>query len=130
MQILIDYNLEGDAELLIATLQQDGWIDLLRLEFVHLRGTPLGPEGKDNDIWNYAQTQGMLLLTNNRNKDDETSLQATIERDGTPESLPILTIASPLRLKESSYRQAVGERLAEIVIYLENHLGTGRLYLP
>jgi hypothetical protein len=46
MQILIDYNLEGDADLLIATLQQDGWTDLLLLEFVHLRDTPLGRRPK------------------------------------------------------------------------------------
>jgi predicted nuclease of predicted toxin-antitoxin system len=130
MQILIDYNLEGDADLLIATLQQDGWTDLLLLEFIHLRDTPLGPEAKDNDIWHYVQTQGMILLTNNRNRDDDTSLQATMERENTSDSLPLLTIANPLRLKESSYRQAVAERLAEILAYLENHLGTGRLYLP
>ncbi len=130
MQLLIDYNLEGDMDLLIATLQQDGWTDLLLLEFVHLRETPLGPEAKDNDIWRYVQAQGMILLTNNRNKDDETSLQATIERENSPESLPILTIASPLRLKESGYRHTVAERLAEILMNLENHLGTGRLYLP
>jgi hypothetical protein len=72
----------------------------------------------------------MILLTNNRNRDDDTSLQATMERENTPDSLPLLTIANPLRLKESSYRQAVAERLAEILAYLENHLGTGRLYLP
>ena len=130
MQLLIDYNLEGDMDLLIATLQQDGWTDLLLLKFVHLRETPLGPEAKDNDIWRYVQAQGMILLTNNRNKDDESLLQATIERENSPESLPILTIASPLRLKESGYRHAVAERLAEILMTLENHLGTGRLYVP
>ena len=72
----------------------------------------------------------MVLLTNNRNKDDETSLEATIERENTPHSLPVLTIGNPLCLKESDYRQAVVKRLVEILFYLENYLGTGRLFIP
>lgn len=130
MRILIDYNLEGDAPLLLATLLQDGWVELLELEFVFFRETPLLPDSEDDLIWRYSQAQGMLLLTNNRNKKDATSLEATIERENQTVSLPVLTIASPLRLKESGYRSRVAARLAEIVTYLEDNLGTGRLFIP
>lgn len=130
MQILIDHNLRGDAELLFGAMVKEGWAALLDLEFVYFEETPLTPDSDDTTIWRLAQERGMILLTNNRNDDDETSLTATIRRENTSASLPVLTIASPLRLKEFEYRRSVARRLAEILFYLENHLGTGRLYLP
>lgn len=130
MRILIDYNLDGDAPLLFATLVQDGWVELLELEFVYFRETPIEPDTADDVIWRYCQTQGMILLTNNRNKKGATSLEATIERENQPTSLPVLTIASPLRLKESGYPKRVAARLGEVVMYLENNLGVGRLFIP
>lgn len=111
-------------------LVRDSWAELLDLEFVYFVDTPLTVEADDTTIWRYAQTHGMVLLTNNRNEDDETSLGATIRRENTPASLPVLTVASPLRLKEFNYRRAAALRLADILFYLENYLGTGRLYIP
>jgi hypothetical protein len=43
MQILIDYNLEGDAELLFASLRKDGWVELLKIEFVCFADILLNP---------------------------------------------------------------------------------------
>ena len=37
MQILVDYNFDGDAQLLFGTLLTGGWVDLLDLEFVYFR---------------------------------------------------------------------------------------------
>lgn len=67
MQILIDYNFEGDAQLLFATLVRNGWVDLLNLEFVYLREASLSPESDDTTLWRFVQVQGMILLTYNRN---------------------------------------------------------------
>lgn len=130
MQVLIDYNAEGDAELLFALIARDGWADLLELEFVFFRQELLDPESDDTTVWRLAQAKGMLILTYNRNKDDETSLTATIQRENTFSSLPVLTIANPLRMKESDYRQEVADRLVEILFYLENYIGTGRIFIP
>jgi hypothetical protein len=129
MQILIDYNLEGDAPLLFTILYQGGWVELFELEFTYLRATPLSVDSDDSTIWRYVQENEMLLLTYNRNATDETSLTETIRRENTLESLPVLTIANPLRMKEASYRQTIAERLVEILLDLPNYLGTGRLYL-
>jgi hypothetical protein len=130
MQILVDINIQGDAELLLAFLVKEGWAELLDLEFVYFAEASLPDDSDDTVIWRYAQTEGMLLLTNNRNEEDETSLTATIRRENTDSSLPVLTVANPSRLKESAYRRAVAERIAEILFYLEDYLGTGRLFIP
>lgn len=130
MQIRIDHNIKGDAELLFALLVKDGWADLLELQFVDFSETPLQVTSDDTTIWRYPQTHGMLLLTYNRNDEDETSLSATIRRANTPVALPVMTVANPLRLKELGYRRAVAERMAEILVYLENYLGAGRLFIP
>ncbi|MGH9841537.1 MAG: ACP S-malonyltransferase [Blastocatellia bacterium] len=103
MQVLIDYNLEGDADLIFSALRKDGWVELLKIEFVFFEGTPLNPESDDTTVWRFAQSEGMILLTYNRNEDDETSLTATIRQENTSSSLPVLTIANQSRVKELNY---------------------------
>ena len=63
-------------------------------------------------------------------RSDETSLTATIRRENTEAALPVLTVANPARLKESAYRKTIAVRIAEILFYLEDYLGTGRLFIP
>lgn len=130
MQILIDYNLEGDADLIFSALRKDGWVELLNIEFVFFAGTPLNPESDDTTVWRFAQSEGMILLTYNRNEDDETSLTATIRRENTFSSLPVLTIANQSRVKDLNYREETALQLAEKIMYLENYLGTGRIFIP
>jgi hypothetical protein len=72
----------------------------------------------------------LLLITNNRNRDDESSLQATIEIENTPDSLPVITIANIEQLAVAEYRQLAVHKLIEIVLYLQDYLGVGRIYIP
>jgi len=130
MQILVDHNLKGLAPLLFETLKKDGWVDLLNLEFIYFADIGLPIETKDDELWRMAQSQGMVILTNNRNRKDETSLTAVISRENTEASLPVITVGDADRLKESDYRQAAALSLAEIITYLENYLGTGRVFIP
>jgi len=57
-------------------------------------------------------------------------LQAVVETQNKPDSLPVLTISDQTRLSIPEYRQQVVDKLAAIIIDLENYLGTGRIYLP
>jgi hypothetical protein len=41
-----------------------------------------------------------------------------------------LTVANPRRLEEPDYRREVAESLVEVLFYLDNFFGKGRLYLP
>jgi hypothetical protein len=128
--ILLDHDIEGHAKYLQAGLRETGWDRDLTIEFVRLHDLALPEDASDQDIWRFAQHHRLLLLTSNRNQENETSLQATIDRENTPEALPVLTLSQTNRLLISDYRQQATHKLVEIILYLENYLGVGRIYLP
>jgi hypothetical protein len=104
MQILIDHNIEGFAPLLLGVLAKEGWVELLQLRFIYFSETALPTNSDDTTVWRYAQNEGMILLTSNRNRQDDTSLQATIERENHPSALPVITLSHPEHLWVSTYR--------------------------
>lgn len=128
--ILLDHDIEGRAKYLQAGLRETGWDRDLTIEFVFLSDLGLPDDSNDQDIWRFAQQHRLLLITNNRNKEDEASLEATIERENTPDSLPVITLSEANRLVFPDYRQQTAHKLAEVIIYLENYLGVGRIYIP
>lgn len=130
MKILVDHNIEGGAALLFATLQENGWVEFLDLSFVYFPQTPLDASSDDITVWRYAQAQHALLLTDNRNRRGEDSLQATIERENHPQALPTLTVGSKERLNDPEYRLKVALRIVDVIIYLDNYRGAGRVFLP
>jgi len=72
----------------------------------------------------------MLLLTDNRNRRGEDSLEQTIREENSITSLPVLTLGNVARIVEQAYREQYVVRLVEIVLDLANYLGTGRLFIP
>jgi hypothetical protein len=128
--ILLDHDIEGHAKYLQAGLRETGWDRDVTVTFVHLRDLGLSNDSSDQDIWRFAQRHRLLLITSNRNQENETSQQATIERENTPEALPVLTLSQANRLLLPDYRQQAVHKLVEIIIYLENYLGIGRIYIP
>jgi hypothetical protein len=71
------------------------------------------------------------LFTANRNQKGDDSLEATIRRENTPTSLPVLTLANAKRFEESrEYAERVATRLLEYLLDIETYRGSGRLYLP
>ena len=82
-------------------------------------------------LWQFCQSEGLLLVTANRNGRGADSLDATIRLHGIATSLPVLTIANErLMLVDRSYAERAGIRLLEILLELDQFLGTGRLFLP
>jgi hypothetical protein len=130
MQILIDHNIEGFAPLLLGVLAKEGWVELLQLQFLYFSETTLPVDSDDTTVWRYVQSVGALLLTSNRNRQNDTSLQATIERENHLVALPVLTLSHPEHLWVPAYRLQVALKIAEIIIYLDHYRGTGRLYVP
>src|SRR5437870_5533180 len=128
--ILLDHDLEGQVAFLKSALRETGWDRDVHIQFKHLRDFDLPDDCADREIWRRVQAERILLITNNRNREDETSLQATVDRENTPDSLPILTISDQTRLRQPVYRQQVVERLVAIILDVDKYLGTGRLYLP
>jgi predicted nuclease of predicted toxin-antitoxin system len=130
IKFLSDHDIEGYVQLLWGTLASVGWLDLVRLEMTTFDGVGLPVNSNDRDVWRFAQANGMVLITNNRNMKDETSLESTIRRENRPDTLPVLTIGNVERLAGLRYREQCADRLVEISLDLENHLGRGRIYIP
>jgi hypothetical protein len=128
--LLADHNIEGQSALLWATLTTEGWIDMIPMRLARFEDVGLARDSTDRDVWHFVQVQGMLLLTANRNMDGEDSLEQTIRNENRAQSLPVITISKIDQMVESSYRVRCAIRLAEIVLYLPDYLGTGRLFIP
>jgi predicted nuclease of predicted toxin-antitoxin system len=130
MNFLVDYNLDGYAAVLLGILTKRGWLELFSIEFVTFREADLSMDSSDRVVWNYAQTNQMMILTANRNMKGEDSLEQVMRQENTSTSFPILTISDLARMDESEYRERCVDRLVEIVLELENYMGVGRLFIP
>lgn len=128
--ILVDHNMEGQADLLFDMLRVQGWADLLDIHFARFSDIGLDKAATDRAVWRHTQAQRMVLLTANRSMTGPDSLEQTIREERTDISLPVLTVSVVERLEETAYREACAERIAEIIVDLELYLGVGRLYIP
>jgi predicted nuclease of predicted toxin-antitoxin system len=128
--LLADHDIEGHAHSLIGVLGAEGWLDMVDLRLTTFAEAGLPFNSSDRIVWRFAQENGMVLLTNNRNMDSEDSLEQTLREENTPASLPILTIANVDRLSERHYRERCAFQLLEVVLELEKHLGRSRIYIP
>ncbi len=129
--VLIDHNIEWQATLLWNTLRSEGWLELYPLDMVMFEDMNLPVNSNDREVWQYSQTNRMILLTANRNMEDENSLEQTLRDANTPDSLPVVTISRQESIiKEAGYRKHCAEKLLEIILYLNNYLGVGRVFIP
>ena len=130
MLVLVDHDIEGHAQLLWSAMASEGWLDLGICRLVTFRDISLPFNSTDRHVWRFVQRQKMLLLTGNRNMDGDDSLEQTLREENSESSLPVVTIGRVDRVIERSYREACATRLAEIVLYLDTYLGTGRQFIP
>ncbi len=129
--VLIDHNIEWQATLLWNTLRSEGWLELYPLDMVMFEDVNLPVNSNDREVWQYSQTNRMILLTANRNMEDMNSLEQTLRDANTPDSLPVVTIGRQESIiKEAEYRKRCAEKLLEIILYLNNYLGVGRVFIP
>lgn len=130
MIILVDHNLNGYIVLLQGALASQGWLDLLSISFMLMEEAGLAIDSNDRIVWRYAQMNQMILLTANWRMKGQDSLEQTIREENTPNSLPVVTIGRVGRLSNREYRERCATRLAEIIMYLEDSLGVGRIFIP
>jgi hypothetical protein len=130
ISVLVDRNLEGQALLLWGVLAAEGWLALIPLHLQTLAEVGLSATSSDVVIWRFAQAHGMILLTDNRNRKGKDSLEQTLREEGTPASLPVITIGSSDRVIQRDYRERCARRLLELVLNIDRHLGAGRLFIP
>ena len=108
----------------------EGWFSLIGANLATFYDVNLPINSSDRAVWEFVQVHGMLLITGNRNMKGDDSLEQTIRDQNYARALPILTIGSVERLLESEYRKRCATRLAEIVMYLDDYRGSGRLFVP
>jgi len=132
--ILADVNIEGYVDALVAWMQAEPWRlfwDHLRLRYVHFADVGLAPDAPDSLVWETCQREELILITDNRNKKDADSLEATIQARNTPSSLPVFTVANVGRLRASrDYADRIIDKLLDSLLRIDALRGTGRLFLP
>jgi hypothetical protein len=100
------------------------------MRLVHFAEVGLPLDSTDRVVWRFAQVNRMLLLTDNRNMVGVDSLEQTIREENQPAAFPVVTMSRADCIIERSYREQCAVRLLDIVLSLENHLGTGRVFIP
>jgi hypothetical protein len=132
--LLADANLDGHAQLLDMRLRTETWREVrdhLDIQIINFEQAGLDRVANDDFVWRFCQEKGYYLLTANRNRKSEDSLEATMRREGTVQSLPVFTFADANRIYHSAaYLDQVVESLLEYLLSSENYLGAGRLFLP
>jgi hypothetical protein len=115
-------------------MQAEPWAEFWQargLVHRHFEDVGLSASATDFDVWSICQTEHLILITDNRNLASEDSLEATIRRNNSPESLPVFTIADMNEFRtNSSYVERVVEALYDHLLRIDEVRGAGRLYLP
>ena len=132
--ILADYNVRGQVNYLLTLMRTQPWVEFwedLRLVALHFEDVGLVPESSDLEVWSRCQTEGLVLITANRNYAGSDSLEATLRVHNRPSSLPVFTIADIDKLNNSrSYAEMVVEKMLDYLQRIEELRGTGRLFVP
>jgi hypothetical protein len=132
--ILADVNIQGHVDLLVVLMQAEPWKlfwDHLNLKYAHFGEFDLAANTPDSLVWEMCQREGLVLLTDNRNKKSLDSLEATIQARNNPTSLPVFTIANIPHLRASrDYADRGIDKLLDSLLRIDMLRGAGRLYLP
>jgi hypothetical protein len=131
MIFLVDHNLERHVVILSGSINNQGWLDWLSARFVTLEDMSLSVTSNDRIVWQFAQFNKMVLLTANRRMKGRDSLEQVLREENTETSLPVITLGDADRfLQDSGYRESCVNRFLEIVLYIDNYMGVGRLFIP
>jgi hypothetical protein len=132
--ILSDHDVEGQLDILMSIWTSPDWIELWKM--IEGRVYTFGSIGipittRDSDLWRICQERQLLLVTGNRNADDDQSLEVTIQRYNQKHSLPVVTLADTDRVVfERRYAERVAGQILEILYTIDELRGTQRLYVP
>ena len=120
--LLADVNVQGHLPWLIALLKSiDLWAILIEegIRFETFADHGLPPRLDDRTLWQFCQSNGWLLFTNDKNNDDPDSLQATMTDTWRVGHLPVLTLSNQGKfVRDREYANRVAGQIAEILIDL------------
>lgn len=132
--IMADNDVRGQLKYLLRLIRKGTWGELwedLKVLEKSFEDLGLSPEAPDVEIWKACQEHDVILFTGNRNLEGPDSLEAAIRTLNQPGSLPVITLSEPKRVtRDRDYAERVIDQLMNYLVYLENTLGAGRLYVP
>ena len=132
--ILADHNAEGHLDVLVDIWTSPDWHELwewLDGQVCKFHNVGLAPTTPDSELWQFCQTNQILLLTANRNADSPDSLELVSRKANRADSLPILTLSDADRiLIDRQYAEAVASKILDYLAGIENIRGARRLYVP
>ena len=132
--ILADINVDKQRRAILAIWASDTWRELwndLGLSVVSFPALGLPFASTDAVVWRTCQREELVLITANRNRRGADSLEAVIQSENQPDSLPVITIADQDRvLQDRLYAEKVAESLLDFLIRIDEVRGAGRLYVP
>ena len=133
---------DAHADAMLRSVRQwiatDGLAEVMNYEeirFVTFRDLGLPTNTPDRPLWELCQTDGWILLTDNRNAKGQDSLQATLANRWEPGRLPVLTVGSANRFRaDPAYASRCSVDAADVLYGLRTGDGqfdqAPRLYLP
>jgi hypothetical protein len=134
--LLADANIEGHVmylRQLLAKLELDSLLSEQGIEFVFFSDLNLAPDVNDRLLWNRCQQERLTLFTDNRNRDDTDSLQATLDDSWQPGNLPVLTLSDKRRFEdEPDYAERVAYDVVELLLDFADRrlLNRPRIFVP
>ncbi len=134
--LLADVNVQGHLPYLRRLLEAlDLWDVLaeLHLRFATFRDLTLPRDLDDRSLWNRCQQDGWVLFTENRNHEDENSLQATLTDSWRVGHLPVFTLANKGKFEHSpAYARRVATDVAELLFGIAQgeYRDQPRIYVP
>lgn len=133
--LLADINIQRQVLLVRAMLEGGEWSEIwrdLKLSVLTFGDVGLPGNASDATIWQLCQQRELVLVTGNRNKAGDDSLEATIRTHNTATALPVFTLGDPERVRQSrDYAHRVVQRALELLLDMEErYRGTVRLYIP
>ena len=132
--ILADINVIGPVGSLVRQMQTPEWIGIwtsLNIEFKHFHDVGLSADSTDLEIWQTCQSEQLVLVTDNRNRDRDDSMEAAIRKHNQPDCLPVFTISNIGRFQTSrEFAKKVLEDFFDYLLRIDEVRGTGRLFLP
>ena len=132
--ILADVHMVPEVEDLVRAMQHEPWTEFwihLGLSLLRFEDVALTPASTDQEIWKRCQEENLILVTNNRNRSADDSLEATIRLYKTLQSLPVFTIGNLARFRRSEdYAQRVLKQFYDYLLDIDRVRGAGRLFLP
>jgi hypothetical protein len=134
--LLADVNLQGHLPYLRRLMEGQGALEILTEFGISLITFPelnLDRGTDDRTLWHYCQENDWILFTDNRNHDDEHSLEATILDSWREGRLPVLTLANKRKFEKSeAYATRVAQDVAELLIvaFVDEIRNQPRIFVP